>query len=54
MSSTTNIERLTLDTFSDIAGSVIAPDDPDYYKARTVFYGGIDKRPAAIVRVASA
>ena len=54
MSSTTNIERLTLNTFSDIAGSVIAPDDPDYDKARTVFYGGIDKRPAAIVRVASA
>ena len=54
MSSTTNIDRLTLDTFSDITGRVIAPDDPGYDTARTVFYGGIDKRPAAIVRVASA
>ena len=33
-------------------GRVIAPDDPRYDKARTVFYGGIDRRPAAIVRVA--
>ena len=33
-------------------GRVIAPDDPGYDKARTVFYGGIDRRPAAIVRVA--
>jgi FAD/FMN-containing dehydrogenase len=31
---------------------VITPDDPAYGDARHVFYGGIDKRPAAIVRVA--
>ncbi len=35
-------------------GRVIAPDDPRYEQARTVFYGGIDRHPAAIVRVADA
>ena len=35
-------------------GRVIAPDDEGYNRARTVFYGGIDRRPAAIVRVADA
>jgi len=31
---------------------VIAPGDPDYDAARTVFYGGVDKHPAVIIRVA--
>ena len=35
-------------------GRVIAPDDPRYEQARTVFYGGIDRHPAAIIRVADA
>jgi len=35
-------------------GRVIAPDDPRYEQARAVFYGGIDRHPAAIVRVADA
>lgn len=35
-------------------GRVIAPDDPRYESARTVVYGGIDRRPSAIVRVADA
>ena len=35
-------------------GRVIAPDDPGYAPARTVFYGGIDRRPAAIIRTADA
>jgi FAD/FMN-containing dehydrogenase len=35
-------------------GRVIAPDDPRYEGARTVFYGGIDRRPSAVVRVADA
>jgi FAD/FMN-containing dehydrogenase len=33
---------------------VIAPGDPDYEPARTTFYGGIDRRPAVIVRVLNA
>ncbi len=41
------------DTFAGVTGRVIAPEDPGYDQARTVFYGGIDKRPAAIVRVAN-
>ena len=32
------------------SGQVIGPEDPGYDEARTVFYGGIDRRPAAIVR----
>ena len=39
---------------ADIKGRVIAPDDADYDAARTVFVGGIDRRPVAIVRVADA
>lgn len=35
-------------------GRVIAPDDPRYESARTIAYGGIDRRPAAIIRVADA
>lgn len=35
-------------------GQVIAPDDAGYDPARTVFYGGINRQPAAIVRVADA
>jgi FAD/FMN-containing dehydrogenase len=35
-------------------GRVIAPDDPRYKSARTVFYGGIDRRPSAIIRAAVA
>jgi len=44
----------TIDALSDsLDGRVIRPDDGDYDDARAVFYGGIDKRPAAIARVAS-
>jgi FAD/FMN-containing dehydrogenase len=39
---------------ADLNGRVIRPEDPSYERARTVFYGGIDRRPAMIVRVADA
>lgn len=35
-------------------GKVITPGDADYDSARKVFYGGIDKKPAMIIRAANA
>ena len=46
--STISIPKLRKD-FKD---RVIAPGDPDYDKARTVFYGGVDRHPAVIIKVA--
>jgi len=37
---------------ADVGGRVIGPDDAEYDQARAVFYGGIDRHPAVIVRVA--
>src|SRR5689334_22440733 len=37
-----------------VAGRVVTPDAADYDQARAVFYGDVDKRPSAIVRVANA
>lgn len=39
---------------SEFKDRVIAPGDPNYDKARTVFYGGVDKHPAVIIKVADA
>jgi FAD/FMN-containing dehydrogenase len=50
VSDPTTIEKLS----PDLDGRVIAPADADYDKARTVFYGGIDRQPAVIVRPADA
>ena len=44
------IERLR----AGLAGRVIGPEDAEYDEARAVFYGGFDRRPAAIVRAANA
>lgn len=35
-----------------LSGRVITPEDAEYDQARTLFYGGFDRRPAVIVRVA--
>jgi FAD/FMN-containing dehydrogenase len=52
MSSSIKNARPLLDALADIRGRVVTPTDPAYDQLRTVFYGGIDKRPAAIVCVA--
>ena len=54
MAPTTSTIPTALGALTDITGRVVTPDDSDYDAIRTVFYGGIDKRPAAIVRVADA
>jgi FAD/FMN-containing dehydrogenase len=52
MSTTTDLSIPRLR--SELDGHVVAPGDQEYDDARMVFYGGIDRRPAAIVRVADA
>lgn len=37
---------------NELSGRVITPEDPNYDDARTVFYGDVDRRPAAIAEVA--
>jgi FAD/FMN-containing dehydrogenase len=37
-----------------VAGRVVTGENPDYDQMRAVFYGGIDMRPSAIVRVVNA
>jgi FAD/FMN-containing dehydrogenase len=43
----TLLERLR----ADLNGRVIGPEDEGYDQARSLFYGGFDRRPGAIVRV---
>jgi hypothetical protein len=47
---TTALEKLAALT----DGRVLGPADADYDGARTLFYGGFDRRPAAIVQAANA
>src|SRR5215207_7385729 len=39
---------------SKVRGQIIRPHDDGYHQARAVFYGGIDRHPALIIRVADA
>ena len=52
MQSSTETARQSLGTLARIKGRVVTPEDPTYDQTRTVFYGGIDKRPAVIAQVA--
>jgi FAD binding domain/Berberine and berberine like len=45
---------IIFDLRTALSGRVITPGDAGYDRARTIFYGGFDRRPAVIVRVADA
>jgi hypothetical protein len=51
---TSSASARSISGLDTVAGRVIRPDDAGYDKARALFYGGMDRRPAAIVRVADA
>jgi FAD/FMN-containing dehydrogenase len=51
---TTNTTDAVSTLREQLRGAVIEPGDAGYEDARQVFYGGFDRRPAAIARVASA
>lgn len=53
MSSTPSAIGSPIRSLETVTGRVVTPVDPDYDQTRSVFYGGIDKRPSAIVRVAN-
>jgi FAD/FMN-containing dehydrogenase len=54
MTATPTITFSTDELRDGLTGRVILPGDVDYDEARAVMAGGIDRRPAAIVRVANA
>ncbi len=55
MNVATHQSRLPLSRLrADLAGSVIAPDEPGYDETRRVFLPSVDRRPAAIARPANA
>ena len=55
MSSTPHQSNLSIpDLRSDLKGEVVGPDDAAYDDARQVIFKGVDRRPAAVARVADA
>lgn len=53
MSSLLDTVPRSLKTLDGASGRVVTPDDLTYDDSRAVFYGDVDKHPAAIVRVAN-
>ncbi len=52
---TTSIPQLSIPDLRDtISGRVLTPDDSDFDRARAVMLGGVDDRPAVIIKVADA
>jgi FAD/FMN-containing dehydrogenase len=52
MPSSTTALPGALKPLAGLTGRVVTPDDSTYDQTRAVFYGGIEKRPSAIIRVA--
>ncbi|EWT03338.1 FAD-linked oxidase [Intrasporangium oryzae NRRL B-24470] len=50
----TRTDRTLDDLRACVSGTVFTPNDPDYENARLIFSRHIDRRPAAVVRVADA
>lgn len=48
MTASRSIERLR----RELNGRVVTAEDVDYFSARAVYYGGLDRRPAVIIRAA--
>jgi hypothetical protein len=49
------LDEAAIQAFSSrLRGQLIRPEDDGYNEARTVFYGGFDRRPELIVRVKDA
>jgi FAD/FMN-containing dehydrogenase len=49
------LDEAAIQAFSSrVRGQLIRPEDDGYDEARTVFYGGYDRRPALVVRVKDA
>src|SRR5688572_1860242 len=46
----TSVPNLARELRAGVTGRVVEPADPDFDALRTVFPGGIDRRPALIVR----
>src|SRR4051794_28562738 len=53
MTTTTSIQPAQIQRLkANVNGRVIEPGGPEYDTARRVMYGGVDRHPAAVVRVA--
>jgi len=48
------ISRSITQLRANVTGRVVAPADPAYDQARTIFYGGFDRRPSLIIQAADA